>query len=105
MDFYRADEWTPKAVEWSEPPLTTAEKYKNQNAVALIPGVGFSISGHRLGFGKGHYDRYLKKHPQIFRVGIAYAFQIQLQDWTIEDHDEPMHLILTPSGVWSVGRR
>ena len=28
----------------------------------VVPGVAFDLSGHRIGYGKGFYDRFLR-HP------------------------------------------
>lgn len=46
----------------------------------LTPGVAFSESGARIGYGKGFYDRYFYKMEQagyeFIPAGIAYRFQI-----------------------------
>lgn len=64
----------------------------------LIPGVGFSEqSGHRLGRGKGHYDRYLSQFEELewrpLLVGICYT--AQLCDVPPEEHDIPVDLVIT----------
>jgi 5-formyltetrahydrofolate cyclo-ligase len=62
----------------------------------LIPGVAFDIKGYRLGFGKGHYDRFLDKIPHVYKCGIAYDEQI-VETIYPEVHDIPMDVVLTPS--------
>jgi 5-formyltetrahydrofolate cyclo-ligase len=43
----------------------------------VLPGVAFDRGGHRLGFGKGYYDRTLAACPaHLIRVGFAYEFQV-----------------------------
>jgi len=41
----------------------------------IVPGVGFSLAGVRLGYGKGYYDRYLKDFLRPY-IGIAFSRQI-----------------------------
>ena len=43
--------------------------------IVLVPLLAFTIEGHRLGYGKGFYDRYLNKFDNIITVGVAFSFQ------------------------------
>lgn len=40
----------------------------------VVPMSAFNTACHRIGYGKGYYDRYLSAHPS-FKVGVAYDFQ------------------------------
>lgn len=44
--------------------------------LAVIPGVAFDNKGHRLGRGKGYYDRFLPLIPKAYKIGICFSFQI-----------------------------
>lgn len=51
----------------------------------LVPGLGFDIDNHRIGYGKGHYDRLLAVHsPKTIGVGFKEQFCLRLP---IQPHD------------------
>ncbi|MEQ8173928.1 MAG: 5-formyltetrahydrofolate cyclo-ligase [Syntrophomonadaceae bacterium] len=61
----------------------------------LVPGVAFDRNGHRLGYGRGFYDRFLPGlSASVFRCGIAYDFQI-VDSVFPEENDVPMHWIVS----------
>lgn len=86
-------------------PDGTSSEFKSDDGVALVPGLGFQYSGHRIGFGGGFYDRFLGQHSQLLRIGLAYECQLLLTgSWPAESHDQTMDHILTPSGLWGSKR-
>ncbi|MCP5469521.1 MAG: hypothetical protein H7A36_03340 [Chlamydiales bacterium] len=60
----------------------------------LVPGLAFSPSGHRLGYGGGYYDRLL---ATLFCETIGVGFKEQLvEELPVEPHDVPLtalHLV------------
>jgi 5-formyltetrahydrofolate cyclo-ligase len=45
--------------------------------IALSPGLAFDRHGYRIGYGGGHFDRYLARMPRdAARVGIGYHQQV-----------------------------
>jgi len=61
----------------------------------VVPGVAFDLGGHRLGFGKGYYDRTLADAPaRLARVGFAYEFQVITQ-LPIAEHDCRLTTLVT----------
>jgi len=63
--------------------------------LVVVPGIAFDRNGHRIGFGMGYYDRFLKRvGKKAVRVGIAYAFQI-VKELPFEEHDVRMHFLVT----------
>jgi 5-formyltetrahydrofolate cyclo-ligase len=70
--------------------------------LVIVPGLAFDGRGHRLGYGRAFYDRMLPNMPQAFRVGFAYDFQV-LMELPIDEHDVPMHVVVTDSQVLRAG--
>ncbi len=65
--------------------------------IVIVPGVAFDRKGHRLGYGKGYYDRFLSKTDAL-KIGLAYDFQI-VENLPAEEHDVPLDLIITPTQI------
>jgi len=63
--------------------------------VAIIPGVAFDLSGGRLGYGRGFYDRLLcQLRDSALRVALAFECQL-FQQIPVDPHDVPMQRIAT----------
>jgi 5-formyltetrahydrofolate cyclo-ligase len=58
-------------------PLSRVPVDANEVETVITPGLAFDAQGYRLGYGGGHYDRYLARlRPGAFRVGIAFHLQL-----------------------------
>lgn len=67
--------------------------------LVIIPAVAFDVWCSRLGFGKGYYDKFLKKMPLKAKfIGIGYDFQV-LKKLPKEKHDILMDAVLTEKRV------
>ncbi|MDO4496572.1 MAG: 5-formyltetrahydrofolate cyclo-ligase [Bacteroidales bacterium] len=60
--------------------------------VVLVPGRAFDAQCHRMGRGKGYYDRFLSLTP-AFRIGIGFPYQL-VDEVPIDPHDLPMNMIV-----------
>lgn len=67
--------------------------------LAIIPAIGYTPAGDRLGRGKGYYDKLLTQIPNCYKIGVCYDLQIVAEIPT-EPHDQPMDMILTPYYSW-----
>lgn len=64
--------------------------------LVLVPGVCFDRNGHRVGYGKGFYDRLLKKcRPDCVKIGLSYFEPVEQIDDTYEG-DMKLDFIVTP---------
>ena len=83
-----------------EPSMSCPKFDLKQLDLALIPGIGFSLNGGRLGRGKGYYDRLLAAFSG-FKCGVAFDCQLA-DDFPLEPHDVRLNCILTPTRCHSV---
>jgi 5-formyltetrahydrofolate cyclo-ligase len=70
--------------------------------VVLVPTLAFDLSKHRLGYGQGHYDRWIKTHrnmTSLRAIGIAYEGQ-RVTSVPCEDHDMPLDYMVTEHRVY-----
>jgi len=78
-----------------EPVEACARLELNGLDLILVPGVAFDASGHRLGRGKGFYDRLL---AMLGGPTCGVAFEEQLVDEIpVEAHDVRLNCIVTPT--------
>jgi 5-formyltetrahydrofolate cyclo-ligase len=78
-----------------EPAARCAEIPPEMIDLALVPGIAFDLGGHRLGRGKGFYDRLLANISGV-KCGVGYDFQL-LEKIPAEPHDAKVNYILTPA--------
>lgn len=52
-------------------PTTCDEVLNFSECTSITPGICFSKSGYRVGYGKGFYDRFYNEH-NVYKIGICY---------------------------------
>ncbi|HYF70511.1 MAG TPA: 5-formyltetrahydrofolate cyclo-ligase [Ohtaekwangia sp.] len=90
--------------KWGIPePVADTEKKVSMPEIdmVLVPLLTFDLYGHRVGYGKGFYDTFLKQcTPATKRIGLSLFDPVD----KIEDageHDVPLHYCITPDQVYS----
>jgi 5-formyltetrahydrofolate cyclo-ligase len=67
--------------------------------LVIVPGVGFTADGHRIGRGMGFYDRFLAQSDFIgLSCGLAFEEQV-LEKIPVLDHDMSLSMLVTDQGI------
>lgn len=67
--------------------------------LVLVPGLGFTRTGYRIGRGMGFYDRFLAT-PEFTGCSCGLAFEEQIvDDLPVLDHDMPLSMLTTEAGI------
>lgn len=85
-------------------PQTTLFLPPHQLDAVLVPLVAFDKQGHRLGMGKGYYDKtFAFKSPDLppLLVGVAHDCQ-EVKNVPVDPWDIPLDFILTEFGIHSI---
>jgi 5-formyltetrahydrofolate cyclo-ligase len=80
-----------------EPSTDCALMEKEEIDLVLTPAVAYDISGYRMGFGGGYYDRWLPDCPGV-RIGLCRERVLQ-QAVPVEPHDARVQMVVTENGV------
>lgn len=74
----------------------------NDIEVMVMACIACSVSGYRLGYGAGHYDRALENY-QGLKIGIVYDECLLVEDFH-HDHDVKLDYIITESKIIRMGK-
>ena len=85
--------------EWGIPvPQESVRVTATKIQVVFVPLLAYDKSGHRLGFGKGFYDRFLASLEQpVLKVGLS--FFTPEEAIPVEPHDIPLDYCITPEQI------
>jgi 5-formyltetrahydrofolate cyclo-ligase len=86
-----------------EPPAGAAEVDPAEVDALLLPGVAFSLDGHRLGRGGGYYDATLAALARALRVGLAFDLQL-VPALPVEPHDAQVDAVATEARLLAFPR-
>lgn len=97
------DELAPGAFRVPEPdPRVHADVAREDVDVVVVPGVAFDATGHRLGYGRGYFDRFLDGFRGL-KVGVTYDALVA-DALPAEAHDVRMDVLVTERRVIRVAR-
>ena len=80
-----------------EPEETAAVLFPEDLELVLVPCLTCSLSGKRLGYGGGYYDRYLAR-TRAFKAVLCRVRSMR-EDIPAEAHDAVMDAVISEMGV------
>ncbi|NND09341.1 MAG: 5-formyltetrahydrofolate cyclo-ligase [Saprospiraceae bacterium] len=81
-----------------------ADQYLGSYDIILVPGLAFTQTGYRMGYGGGYYDTFLAQQTSTFKVGVGFPSQL-VETLPLEDHDVSLNLLLLGDQRYKVDRR
>lgn len=90
--------------EWGIPvPQESLRVPTTKIQVVFVPLLAYDSSGHRLGFGKGFYDKFLSSlEHSVIKVGLSFfSPEVAIP---MEPHDVPLDYCITPDRIWTFSR-
>ena len=100
LEFHRidADGLVAGAYGLREPPADAPVVALADLATIIVPGVAFDPAGHRVGWGRGHYDATLTDARSIPAVGVAFHCQL-VASVPLDPTDVAVHAVVTEAGI------
>jgi 5-formyltetrahydrofolate cyclo-ligase len=94
-----------KTNNWGIPEPQFGKLVKNKDLdYVFVPLLTLDSKGHRVGYGKGFYDRFLKKcRPDCIFIGL-HLFNDVNEISDLDSHDIPLHFCVTPEKIMRFGR-
>ena len=81
-------------------PVEGIEVPSNKIDVVFVPLLGFDAQGHRVGYGKGFYDRFLAEcKPGVIKIGLSF-FEAEPDAIPHNDTDVALDYCVTPQRVY-----
>lgn len=69
--------------------------------MVIVPLIASDCVGHRVGYGKGFYDKFLSQcRPNCIKIGLSFFEPVELID-DKANHDVRLTMIVTPENVYS----
>lgn len=67
--------------------------------LVIVPGLGFTDKGYRIGRGMGFYDRFLAQ-SEFVGLSCGFAFDEQMMpELPVLEHDMPLSMLVTDRGI------
>ena len=90
-----------KKSEYNIPePIDGIEIQPSQLEVVFVPLLAFDSIGHRIGYGKGFYDRFLNNcNTNAIKIGLSF-FEAENENFDASENDIRLDYCVTPNRVF-----
>lgn len=108
IKFYRPKlgEFIVNSLGIEEPDPTQSEDLPpGGEHLVFTPAVAVDTDGHRLGMGRGYYDRFFADNPNCIRIGLVYQVQIAKVALPTDRWDQQLDWIVTENMILKTSRR
>src|SRR4051812_20834121 len=83
-----------------EPPPSAPHLAIDEGALIIVPALAVAPTGHRIGYGKGFYDRLLARmSPPAVAMAVAFDFQV-LAEIPVTEGDHAVQWVMTDVREW-----
>ena len=72
---------------------------EQQIQVVLVPLLIFDKTGHRIGYGKGYYDRFLSQCPKAIKIGLSLFAPVDRIP-EVSPNDVALDMVVTPDEIY-----
>ncbi|NND15660.1 MAG: 5-formyltetrahydrofolate cyclo-ligase [Eudoraea sp.] len=103
LDHYLlTDATTLKPNQWDIPePTDGIEVPLEKIDVVFVPLLAFDLDGHRVGYGKGFYDKFLGEcRPDVIRIGLSF-FEAEAKISDVRSEDIALDYCVTPISTYT----
>jgi len=100
-NFLLTDQTVIRKNRWNIPEPQDGIEVKSEKIdVIFIPLLAFDKKGHRVGYGKGFYDRFLAAcRPDIVKIGLSFFEPVE-EIKELFSSDIPLNYCVTPNKVY-----
>ena len=71
----------------------SSKRYDEALDLVIVPALAVDKNYHRVGYGKGFFDRFIRDHKHVKTLGVVMSFQV-VEKITHSALDEPLHDII-----------